>query len=65
MKPHFYWFPLPVYTKSNKKYFKDGKRKDYIPETTGYKFPIADYGLKSDVEEVLREVIPNYDVRHL
>ena len=48
----------------NNKLFRPGKREDYVTKTVGYDFPIEeDYGHKKDIENFLKQVFPDEEVR--
>ena len=45
------------------KIFRDGKPSDYITKTTGYDFSTDDKGYSKDINEFLKKVFPEEDVR--
>jgi P4 family phage/plasmid primase-like protien len=61
--PDLLAFSNGVYEITNK-IFREGKREDYITKTTGYDFPVNDnYGHKNDIDDFLKKVFPNKEVR--
>ena len=62
--PDLLAFENGVYEISTKT-FREGRREDFITKTTGYDYPVEDdYGHKKDIEDFLRNVFPDEEVRN-
>jgi phage/plasmid-associated DNA primase len=45
------------------KTFRDGKPSDYVTKSVGYNFPIDDKGYRKDIDEFLKKVFPDKELR--